>query len=120
MSTTFNQALCECGGSAEENKLWEDSKKCQWDGSSAVPDSTAQLDTNTDRIDSVLTQSTVHACNALECWFVNARGLIGKIAILKTHVYEMRIDIMGVAETFLNDDDSVMQAEISIEGYTMI
>ena len=29
----------------------------------------------------------------------------------------MGIDIIGVAETFLNDD--VMQAEVSIEGYTI-
>ena len=29
----------------------------------------------------------------------------------------MEIDVMGVAETFINDD--VMHAEISIEGHTM-
>jgi endonuclease/exonuclease/phosphatase family metal-dependent hydrolase len=49
--------------------------------------------------------------------FVNARGLISKIDILKAYVKEMGLDIIGVAETFLSDD--VMQAEISIEGYTM-
>ena len=59
-----------------------------------------------------LTQSTVHTL-ALECLFVNA----SKIDILKTHVCEMGIDLIGVAETFLNDD--VMQTEMRIEGYTM-
>ena len=49
--------------------------------------------------------------------FVNARGLIRKIDILKTYVYEMGLDIIGVAETFLCDD--LMRAEISIEGYTV-
>jgi hypothetical protein len=47
--------------------------------------------------------------------FVNARGFISKIDILKTYIYEMELDIIGVAETFLNDD--VVQAEINIEGY---
>jgi len=61
-----------------------------------------------------LTQSTAHA---LKCLFVNARGLISKIDILRTYVKEMGLDIIGVAETFLSDD--VMQAEISIEGYTI-
>ena len=61
-----------------------------------------------------LTQSTAHA-HALKCLFVNTT-LISKFDILKTHVFEMGVDIIGVAETFLCDD--VIQAEISIEGYT--
>ena len=61
-------------------------------------------------------ESTAHA-HTLKCLFVNARGLISKIDILKTHIYEMGVGIVGVAETFLNND--VLPAEISIEGYSM-
>jgi len=48
---------------------------------------------------------------------LNARGLVSKIDILKMQIYEMEIDIIGVTETFLNND--VTPAEINIEGYTM-
>jgi len=54
---------------------------------------------------------------ALKCFFVNARGLIGKIDILKNYVDRLKLDIIGVAETFLNEE--VMQAEISIDGYSI-
>jgi len=54
--------------------------------------------------------------HALKCLFVNARGLVSKIDVLKQYVSEMKIDIIGIAETFLNGD--VMLAEISIEGFT--
>jgi endonuclease/exonuclease/phosphatase family metal-dependent hydrolase len=54
---------------------------------------------------------------ALKCFFVNARGLISKIEILKNYVDKLKLDIIGIAETFLNDE--VMQAEISIDGYCM-
>ena len=99
------------GESTAKIKYGKIVKKRQREGCSAVRDSTVQLDTSTNRIDCVhaLTQSTAHA---LKCLFVNARGLISKIYILKTHIYEMGLDITGIAETFLCDD--VMQAEISI------
>ena len=48
---------------------------------------------------------------------MNARGLVSKIDVLKQYVSEMKIDIIGIASTFLNKD--VMLAEICIEGYTI-
>jgi len=44
------------------------------------------------------------------------RGLVNKFDALKQYVSEMKIDLIGIAKTFLNGD--VMLAEISIEGYT--
>ena len=75
-----------------KNKVREDSKKRQWEGCSAVSDSAAHLDTNTNRINSVhaLTLSTAHThTHALKCLLVNARGIISKIDILKTLIHEM-------------------------------
>jgi hypothetical protein len=54
---------------------------------------------------------------ALKCFFVNARGLISKIDVLKNYVAELKLDVIGIAETFLNDE--VMLSEISIEGFTI-
>jgi len=53
--------------------------------------------------------------HALKCLFVNARGLVSKIEDLKQYVSEMKIDIIGIAETFLHGD--VMLAEKSIDGF---
>ena len=84
--------VSRAGRKSGQNKVWEDSKKRQREGCSAVSDSTAQLDTTTNRIDCVhaLFQSTAHAL----------KYLLNKVDILKTHVYEMGVDIIGVAETF--------------------
>jgi predicted nucleic-acid-binding protein len=54
---------------------------------------------------------------ALRCLFVNTQGLISKIYVLKNHVDEIKLDVIGIAETFLNDE--VMLSEISIEGFTI-
>jgi hypothetical protein len=53
----------------------------------------------------------------LKCLFVHARGLTSKIDILKNYVDKLKLDIIGIAETFLNDE--VMPSEISIDGYSM-
>ena len=55
--------------------------------------------------------------NSLNCFFVNARGLIPKMDILREYVIDLKLDIIGVAETFLNNE--VLNAEIHIEGYKM-
>ena len=49
----------------------------------------------------VNTQKVAHV-HALKCLFVNVRGLVSKIELLRK--YGMKIDIIGVAETFLNND----------------
>ena len=54
--------------------------------------------------------------HALRCFFVNARGLVPKIELLRNYAITMNLDIIGIAETFLVKD--VMQAEISIDGFT--
>ena len=53
--------------------------------------------------------------SALNCFFVNARGLLSKIDVLRDCAVQMKLDIIGVAETFLNSE--VLQAEIYIDGY---
>ena len=50
-------------------------------------------------------------------FFVNARGLVGKIDILKNYVDKLKPDLIGLAETFLNEE--VFQAEISMDGYSI-
>ena len=57
-----------------------------------------------------------YLAHTLECLFVNARGLISENGVLKTYINDIKIDTMGVAETFYNED--VMQAEVQIVGYT--
>jgi len=37
---------------------------------------------------------------ALKCFFGNARGLTGKVDILKNYVDNLKLDIIGIAETF--------------------
>ena len=46
----------------------------------------------------------------------NARGLLSKIDLLKDYAITMKLDVIGIAETLLDKD--VMQAEISIDGFT--
>ncbi|MGE5822757.1 MAG: reverse transcriptase domain-containing protein [Nitrososphaerota archaeon] len=52
---------------------------------------------------------------ALKCFFVNARGLLSKIDILRDYADSMKLDIIGIAESFLTND--VFPAEINIEGF---
>jgi len=47
-------------------------------------------------------QYFAHA-HALKCLFVNARGLVGKIDILKMQIYEMEIDIIRLRKSILKD-----------------
>ena len=49
---------------------------------------------------------------------LNIRGLLNKIDEMRTIVTECNFDIMGICETFL--DDNVADNEICIEGYTTV
>ena len=48
---------------------------------------------------------------------LNIRGLLNKIDEMRIIVTECKFDVMGICETFL--DDNVTDNEICIEGYTM-
>ena len=48
----------------------------------------------------------------------NIRGLLNKIDEMRTVVTECNFDVMGICETFL--DDNVTDNEICIEGYTIV
>jgi len=54
---------------------------------------------------------------ALKCFFVNAQGLTSKTDILKNYVDKLKLDIIAIAETFLNVE--VLQTEVSIDGYSI-
>ena len=58
-----------------------------------------------------------YALYSLSCFFVNARGLLSKIDNLRDYAIQLNLDIIGVAETFLND--KISQSEIGIDGYTI-
>jgi hypothetical protein len=54
---------------------------------------------------------------SLQCVFLNARGLLGKLEELKVLAMEKALDIIGITETWLTGD--VDNAEIAMEGYTV-
>ena len=56
--------------------------------------------------------------NGLKIGCLNIRGLLNKIDEMRTIVTECNFDIMGICETFL--DDNVADNEICIEGYTTV
>ena len=51
----------------------------------------------------------------LNCVFANAHGLLSIMDILRDYTVNKKLDIIGVAETFVNNE--VMQGEIFVEGY---
>ena len=55
----------------------------------------------------------------LNCLFVNARSLLNnfKMDELKLYAIELNLHLIGIAETWLNDD--VESAEVCIENYTI-
>lgn len=53
--------------------------------------------------------------SSLKCLFINARGLLSKIDILRVCAMEEKLDLIGVAETFLTED--ICEAEIAITGF---
>jgi ribonuclease P/MRP protein subunit RPP40 len=53
----------------------------------------------------------------LKCFYVNARSLINKREDLELHVFEEEPDIVGITETWA--EENIADAELSIEGYTM-
>ena len=60
---------------------------------------------STDQLDIAIRNDIGHVnaqclAHAFKCLFVNARGLISEIDILKTYIHEIKIDTIGVAETF--------------------
>ena len=56
--------------------------------------------------------------NGFKIGCLNIRGLLNKIDEMRTIVTECNFDIMGICETFL--DDNVADNEICIEGYTTV
>ena len=63
-------------------------------------------------------EAPVNFCSrvcALNCFFVNARGLRSKIDILQEYASVYNLDIIGIVETFTNKD--IPSAEIAIDGY---
>lgn len=53
--------------------------------------------------------------SALNCVFVNTRGLLSKIDLLREYVLNKSLDVKCVAETFVNSE--VLPAEVYINGY---
>ena len=56
------------------------------------------------------------SAHALSCFFVKARGLLSKVDSLRNYAITMKLDVIGIAETFLDKD--VMQYVIGIYGFT--
>ena len=56
--------------------------------------------------------------NGFKIGCLNIIGLLNKIDEMRTIVTECNFDIMGICETFL--DDNVEDNEICIEGYTTV
>ena len=57
--------------------------------------------------------------NSLNCFFVNARSILNNLKLEELHIYanDYSLDVIGVAETWLND--KVLDAEVNIEGFTL-
>ena len=49
---------------------------------------------------------------------LNVRGLLNKMDEMRTIATECNVDIMGICETFL--DDNVADNEICMDGYTVV
>ena len=56
--------------------------------------------------------------SGLKIGCLNIRGLLNKIDEMRTIVTECNFDVIGICETFLDDD--VADNEICIEGYTIV
>ena len=56
--------------------------------------------------------------SGLKIGCLNIRGLLNKIDEMRTIVTKCNFDVMGICETFL--DDNVTDNEICIEGYTIV
>ena len=54
---------------------------------------------------------------SLNCCFLNARGVLSKMDELKYFIAEKGLDIVGIAETWLNEN--VLLPEVNIDGYKL-
>ena len=57
--------------------------------------------------------------NGLNCFFVNARSLVNnfKIEDLQLYAADLNLHIIGIAETWLNDN--IANSEVCLRGFTM-
>ena len=74
-------------------------------------------DTDCCKVDDKKLISTDVVKDALKCCFFNARGLFSKIDELRARILGNNFDVIGVAETWLNDN--IVDAEISLDGYKL-
>jgi len=98
-------SLKDCNKQQRREGIWKDCKK-QWrrENRNINIIQTTDLGMNIRR-KNVKNDICTHAqyfahAHALKCLFVNARRLVSKIDNLKMQIYEMEIDIIGVAEMF--------------------
>jgi len=63
--------------------------------------------------------TTVHEDNVLKCLYVNARSLKNNLKIDELYLYakQYKLDVIGISETWLNED--ILTAEIQLQGYNI-
>ena len=54
----------------------------------------------------------------LSCFLINARSIVNKRDELELYIAQENIDILGITESWLND--SILDSEIDLEGYTLL